>query len=91
VMPSRIIPMLTSFLIALSGCTVSSPLVQDRLKLISAGHTGCLPDANEIANVTLRADGSAMWNATCQGKTYLCSAVSSLGNAESISCALAVP
>src|SRR5689334_15004658 len=42
------------------------------LKTVSAGYTGCLPDANEISNVN---SGRGTWNATCQGKVYLCSAV----------------
>ena len=70
-----------------SGCTVSASLVQDRLKLISAGHTGCLPDENEITNVSTRSDGSGIWNATCKGRTYLCTAVGSVGNSEAFSCA----
>ncbi len=76
-----------AFLGLATGCSVSSPLVQARLKLISAGHTGCLPDDNEITNVSSKADGSGIWNATCKGRTYLCTAVGSVGNSESFSCA----
>lgn len=86
----------TSLVIAIlctaTACvTANSPLVQDRLKLISAGHTGCLPDANDISNVSLNTDGSGIWNATCKGQTYLCTAVGSVGNSEAFSCALATP
>jgi len=56
------------------------------LKLISAGHTGCTPDQLTISNV--RGLGS-MWNATCNGKTYLCSGVSTGKSSADYSCALA--
>ena len=58
-----------------------------RLKLGSAGHTGCLPDDNAISNAALNPDGSGTWNATCKGKIYLCSAVALRGDSMSISCA----
>ena len=73
-----------------SGCvalSTNSPIVQERLKLVSAGHTGCMPDENLIANVVAHPDGSGIWNATCKGKVYLCTAVESGGNSESFSCA----
>jgi len=72
------------------GCvplSTNSPIVQDRLKLVSAGHTGCMPDENLISNVVAHPDGSGTWNATCKGKAYLCTAVSSIGHSESFSCA----
>ena len=73
------------------GCaavpSTNSTIIVDRLKMVSAGHTGCLPDANEISNVKMNLDGSGLWNATCKGRTYLCSAVGSVGNSESFSCA----
>ena len=79
-------------LAAAAGCTTiaNSPMVQDRLQLASAGHTGCLPDDNVITNLVTHPDGSGMWNATCKDKVYLCSAVSSTGNSETFSCAPAV-
>ena len=73
-----------------AGCvplSANSPIVTDRLKLVSAGHTGCLAEENQISNVSAKADGSGVRNATCWGKTYLCTAVGSTGNAESFSCA----
>jgi hypothetical protein len=77
-----------------AGCTTSqlasSPFVTKHLQLISAGYTGCLPEANEISNVTLNLDGSGMWNATCKAKPYLCTAVGSNSSSESFSCAPAV-
>lgn len=72
-----------------TGCVAiaNSPVVGKQLKFVSAGHTGCLPDENEISNVNLIPDGSGTWNATCLGKVYLCSAAASVGNSESYSCA----
>jgi len=80
--------------LAVTGCTAiadsvaNSPAGIRHLQLVSAGHTGCLPDDNQISNVSASTDGSATWNATCKGKIFLCSAVGSAGsNAESYSCA----
>lgn len=75
--------------LVIGGCAsiANSPIVVKKLKLVSAGHTGCLPDENEISNVDASPDGSGTWNATCKGKVYLCSAVASLGDSESYSCA----
>jgi hypothetical protein len=73
-----------------SGCiplAANSPIILDRLQMVSAGHTGCLPSANSISNVKMNLDGSGLWNATCNGRTYLCSAVGSTGGSESFSCA----
>jgi hypothetical protein len=63
-------------LLGITGCAAiaNSPLVVNKLKMVSAGHTGCLPDENEISNVN---SGSSTWNATCKGKVYLCSGVDS--------------
>lgn len=85
----RVIPF-TALILSASGCvplSANSPIVQDRLKLVSAGHTGCMPDENVLSNVVAHPDGSGTWNATCKGKTYLCTAVASIGNSESFSCA----
>jgi hypothetical protein len=76
-------------LVLLSGCvplTVNSPIIQNQLKTISAGHTGCMPEDNELSNVTDNA-GSGTWNATCKGKVYLCTGVSDISNARTYSCA----
>jgi hypothetical protein len=51
------------------------PAIQDKLKIVSAGFTGCMPEENELSNLAPRPDGSGTWNATCKGKTWLCSAV----------------
>ena len=66
------------------GVTACVPTSQ--LKLISAGHTGCTPENLTISNV--RCLGS-MWNATCNGKTYLCSGVATGKSSADFSCALA--
>jgi len=73
----------------LSGCvplTTNSPIISSQLKTISAGHTGCMPDENEISNAT-DSPYSVIWNATCRGKTYLCSGVSDMAGARTYSCA----
>jgi hypothetical protein len=77
-------------LVGISGCAAiaNSPMIATQLKIVSAGHTGCLPDENELSNISMSANGSGLWNATCKGKVYLCSAVGSAGsNSESYSCA----
>src|SRR5262249_46318657 len=73
----------------LAGCvpiTKNSPIVRNQLQTISAGHTGCMPEENQLSNVKDSADG-ATWNATCKGKVYLCTGVSDLSNSRTYSCA----
>jgi hypothetical protein len=80
-------------MICLAGCalpTPDSPAVQSKLKLISAGHTGCLPEANIITNVIARPNGDGQWNATCKDKTYLCTTIGTASGAQPYSCALSV-
>ena len=85
------VAMVATALALIVGCaavpSTISTIIVDRLQMVSAGHTGCLPDANEISNVKMNLDGSGLWNATCTGRTYLCSAVGSVGDSESFSCA----
>jgi hypothetical protein len=76
---SRSLPMATVILRTLLGATACA--TAGELKLISAGHTGCTPEQLTVSNVR---NLGTIWNATCNGKTYLCSRNSS-GN----SCALA--
>ena len=66
-------------LLGATGC-----ISTDTLKLISAGHTGCTPDQLTISNV--QGPGS-LWNATCNGKTYLCSGVATGKSSADYSCA----
>jgi len=73
-----------------AGCvSVDSPSVQERLKTVSAGYTGCKPDANVLSNVVQNRDasGSGTWNATCNGKVYLCSSVSIRSESGPFNCA----
>ena len=56
-------------------------MVDNRLKAISAGHTGCPPDQITLEK-THGTGFSEWWKATCNGKVYLCS-----GAGESYSCA----
>jgi hypothetical protein len=62
-------------------------MIEKHLKYVSSGHTGCLPDENEISNLNVDLLGGGTWNATCKGKVYLCSAFSSGEKSESYSCA----
>jgi hypothetical protein len=83
----RLVLPLAVVLLGAAGCTsLSSPMAQDQLRMISAGHTGCMPEENVLTNVVARGS-DATWNATCKGKTYLCSAVAAGSNSSSFSCA----
>jgi hypothetical protein len=77
--------------LAVTGCTTlstSSPVLVNRLKVVSAGHTGCQPADNQISNTSDTRDG-VTWNATCKGRVYLCSGASPRGAGESYGCTLA--
>ena len=63
------------------------PAIQTELQLASAGHTGCLPGENEISKSNVSMSGTGTWNATCRGRMYLCSAVSSGNQTFAYSCA----
>ena len=71
-------------IVAISASCVSP----DLLKAQSAGQTGCVPDAIEVSNPQ-GVTGGYMWNATCNGKKYLCTTLSSGKNSSQVSCALA--
>jgi hypothetical protein len=76
----------------IAGCvSLSAPAklsaIESDLQLASAGHTGCLPRDNEISNSSVSLGGTGTWNATCKGRIYLCSAVSSGNQAFEFSCA----
>jgi len=79
-----VVALIAAALTSAAGCVST-----DRLKTISAGHTGCLPDQIDITNVTETSDGGATWNATCKGQIYLCSGASA-GQSVTFSCAPAV-
>ena len=80
---------LPAFLAA--GCvTVSpdSPLIKNKLQMVSAGYTGSMPAENQIANVNMiDLAGDSTWNATCKAKTYLCSSVGTVNGGTTFSCA----
>jgi len=71
------------------GCTTlaNMPAVQEKLKLVSAGYTGCMPDENVLSDVAPNPDGSGTWNATCKGKTYLCSTIPTAHDSQTYHCA----
>jgi len=58
-------------LISLCGCVAMAiPSLQSE----SAGYTGCPPEENQITNVQTILGTPTTYNASCKGKTYLCSA-----------------
>jgi len=61
-------------------------MITDQLKAVSTGHTGCTPDQLTISNHQYNMYGET-WNATCNGKVYLCSGVASGKSSEDFSCA----
>jgi hypothetical protein len=58
----------------------------DTLKTATAGHTGCAPEQLTISNLRT-SGGGFLWNATCNGKVYLCSQVSTGKSDAEYSCA----
>jgi hypothetical protein len=82
-MTSPSLPMaavIVGVLLGATACAVDT----NALKLISAGHTGCSPDRLTISNVQSR---GFLWNATCNGKTYLCSGLATGKSSAEYSCA----
>ena len=73
-------PWLALLIVFAAGACGCASLTEKKLKTVSAGYTGCRPEENELSNVVAKPDGSGTWNATCKGKTYLCSAISTLDN-----------
>jgi hypothetical protein len=83
--------MRTTFRLAILAAIVAisaSCVSPDLLKSQSAGQTGCAPDAIEVSKPQ-GVTGGYMWNATCSGKRYLCTTLSSGKNSAQVSCALA--
>jgi hypothetical protein len=85
-MIKRRVPKVAFYLAAMLGASACVNI--DALKTASAGHTGCAPEQMTISNVRGAAGGS-LWNASCNGKTYLCSDVGTGKSSSEISCALA--
>jgi hypothetical protein len=83
--------MRTGFRLAILAPIVAisaSCVTPDVLKSQSAGQTGCVPDAIEVSNPQ-PVTGGYMWNATCNGKKYLCTTLGSGKNSSQVSCAIA--
>lgn len=70
----------------LVGCLPATSL----LRTWSAGQTGCVPDAIEVSG-SKAVVGGVMWNATCNGKRYLCTNLGTGTNSDQVSCAVAAP
>ena len=84
--------MRTEFRLAILAAIVAMSagcVTPDLLKSQSAGQTGCAPDAIEVTKPQ-GVTGGYMWNATCSGKKYLCTTLSSGKNSAQVSCAPAV-
>jgi hypothetical protein len=75
---------------ALMTTTACQTAIMNQLKTVSAGHTGCTPDQITISNHTGTFSNNETWNATCNGKVYLCSGVVTGKSSEDYSCAPAV-
>jgi hypothetical protein len=65
---------LSVFALTLMGVHGCVSMAIPTLRNVSAGYTGCLPDANQISNVSVHLSVTT-WNASCAGKIFLCSAV----------------
>jgi hypothetical protein len=95
-MQTRIATLVSLLLFAgvIGGCVVpirnDSPFLQDRLKRISAGFTGCPVAENKLSNMDVAVTAEGSWNVTCRGQTYLCTGVSVLNESRSFQCAPAV-
>jgi hypothetical protein len=85
VMTSRPVLMATVMLVTLLGAS-ACVTVTDHLKAVSAGHTGCVPERLTISNIRSAGD-AILWDATCNGKTYLCSDVTTGKSSDEYSCA----
>ena len=83
----QLLPVVTLGIAAGCASVNPNPGDIDVFKRASAGHTGCLPEENEISNVKMDIGGNAVWNATCKGKVYLCTEVNYLFKSESFACA----
>jgi hypothetical protein len=86
-MTSRLLSLATVVFAVMLSATACVSLT-DQLKTASAGHTGCAPEQLTISNLR-SSGGGLLWNATCNGKTYLCSEVTSGKSSAEYSCALA--
>jgi hypothetical protein len=82
--------MVACCVLSTTGCgsfSLDSPSSKEKLKMISAGHTGCMPADNEITNVNqINFTGDSTWNATCKSRTYLCTSTGTV-HGETFSCA----
>ena len=78
---------LAGFALTTTACQTA---IMNDLKTASAGHTGCTPDQITISNHTGSVGYNETWNATCNGKVYLCSGVGNAKGSEDYSCAPAV-
>jgi hypothetical protein len=85
-MATRVVRSLAFAGVALAT-TACQSLVENELKTVSAGHTGCTPEQLTISNhQTNTFGGGETWNATCNGKVYLCSGVAAKSSGD-YSCA----
>jgi len=74
-----------SLLLVLCGCAALDARMVSRLQDISSGHIGCPPEA---IGIPARSPTAETWTATCEGRTFYCSAYG--GDSSVISCAPAL-
>ena len=67
-----------------TACVPSVAVLQTE----SAGQTGCVPESIGVSNGRMVNVGY-LWNASCNGKTYLCTDLSSGPKSGQVSCAVA--
>jgi len=72
--------MLTVFacVVFFSGCSAtqvakSSESAASKLKHISSGKVGCLPEDITLEVISAGWNNTALWKASCRGETYICS------------------
>jgi putative lipase involved disintegration of autophagic bodies len=79
--------LVTTLALLASGCaiTLNNPGTQSHYQILTSGHTGCVPDENQLSNLNIQHNGDGTWNAECKNKTYLCSVTGQ--EQEVVSCA----
>ncbi len=76
----------SALLAAVCAITLACAPSPAMLKTQAAGHTGCVPDVIEVSGLQ-PVTGGYMWNATCDGKKYLCTDLMSGNKSAEVSCA----
>ena len=87
-MPKKTVRSIVLWGLAAVTTSACQTIIMDQLKTVSAGHTGCTPENITISNRrTTMMGNNETWNATCNGKVYLCSGVATGKSSADFSCA----